>query len=102
MQGQPGACHTGEQPVVRWWCLVVDESLYTVEDVPLVESVGVDGVGGDADGGVQQAGPAVAEGRVGELFELPVVGEAAGEGEFGVALPAWVAEYVAGELLGAG
>lgn len=62
----------------------------------------VDGFGGSTEDGLHEPCPAVAEGCVDQLGELPIVGQASHEGLFGLALPVAVAESEAGELLGAG
>jgi hypothetical protein len=62
----------------------------------------VEGVGGSTGDGLYEPRPTVAEGCVGELGELLVVGQASGQRLLGLALPVTVAEGDAGELPGAG
>lgn len=62
----------------------------------------VDGVGGGTGDGLYEPRPAVADGCIRQLGELPIVGQASREGLFGLTLPVAVAEGEAGELLGAG
>src|SRR5690606_3741687 len=62
----------------------------------------VEGVGGGTGDGLYEPRPTVAEGGVGELGALLVVGQTSGQGLLGLPLPVTVAEGEAGELLGAG
>src|SRR5690606_40854861 len=57
-------------------------------------------VGGGTGDGLYEPRPTVAEGGVGELGELLVVGQTSGQGLLGLPLPVTVAEGEAGELLG--